>query len=278
VFFDELGAEIGRRTLDACGAVGCGNTCAGDPTDELCSFEYFEFIAGPNRGISYIQFEAAEWIFGQFALDDFTYFEIHPIFIDGFEIGGTDLWSVSVGAVPTPTPTVTPTWTPTRTYGPHNTPTPTPTYTQTQTNTPRPPDCSDIYVHNFTLLGTDRILIHFVKNHAWYPVRHTRMVLDWQKIHPDQVFDSARFVDIGLIREEDDPDPPTTQDIEIDFAPGQNSRFMARWTGWDHTSLPLSGDFQVTFEFIFPGNGLTCSVTGALNRHGSTAPTKTPTR
>jgi len=275
-FLDELGNEIGHRPLNTCGAVGCGNACVGDPTGDLCDFQYFEFIAEPGRGISTIQFEMADWVFGRFALDDFTYFEIHPIFIDGFEIGGTDLWSVSVGAVPTPTPTPTQTSTPTptRTVGPHDTPTPTPT----PTFTPKPAHCAFVHVEDLTRLGTDRVYIYSVRNSSDYPLRFTRMVLSWQKIHPDQVFDSARFVDIALIREEDDPDPPTTQDIEIDFTPGQSSRFMARWSGWDHASLPLSDDIEVSFEFVFPVNGQTCTVTRTLNRQGSTAPTATPTR
>ena len=238
VFYDQAGVEVGNVLLNVCGAIGCGSSCAGDPTGSLCSFEQVRFAAGAFRGISYIEFEDAGSVFGNFAIDDLVYFDIDPIFLDGFETGNTAMWYTTVGL---------------------------------------PPPCSDIEVGPLAWLGTDRVRIEAVRNaNPDYAVLHTRTVLDWTKVHPTQYFNYMRFDEIGDIRTEDDDIPPTEQSIDIPFSPGQESRFTAGWAGWDHTTNPLSGDIQVTFDFTFPDFGNTCAISRSISQP-TPIPTITPT-
>ncbi len=117
-------------------------------------------------------------------------------------------------------------------------------------------------------------MIDWVRNNSRYPLFHQRVVLDWTKIHPIQIFDSARLDEIAYIRIEDDPTPPTCQNNEILIASGESSRFTAAWKGWDHTNLPLSGEIELDLSFNFAGFPFTCRVVRTVT---STSPTMTPT-
>jgi hypothetical protein len=100
VAYDDSGVQVAGAPLDVCGAISCGNSCSGDPNGDLCEFHTIELIAQPSRGISYIEFEGPSDAFELLAVDDLTYFEIHPIFLDGFETHDTTRWFEAVGLPP----------------------------------------------------------------------------------------------------------------------------------------------------------------------------------
>ncbi len=168
-----------ERTTDACGAVGCGNTCIGDPTGELCHFQDFQFVAQPRRGVSFIEFEGASAIFGQFALDNFTYLLINPIFLDNFEIGTTECGI--------------PRWT-----------------RRPRLRLPPPPPSRRHHHHARTSrsvplywFGTDRSSDRHSPKRKLLPFAiHTRTELDWTKIHPNQYMNFMRFDQIAYITQE----------------------------------------------------------------------------
>jgi hypothetical protein len=136
VFYDQSDTPIAHLLLDVCGVTTCGNPCTGDPTGEFCHFTFVSFTVQGSEGVSYIEFENAGAIFTNFAIDDFSYLPVLPIFEDDFESGDTGQWSSTTGqATLTPTPSHTSTYTPTFTYTPTLSHTITPTFTSTYTST-----------------------------------------------------------------------------------------------------------------------------------------------
>ncbi len=248
VAYDEFGVQISSSPLDVCGAITCGNSCSGDPTGDLCDFEAFELIAQPSRGISHIEFEGSSEALARFALDDFTYFEIHPIFVDGFETGDTTGWIAAVGL---------------------------------------PPPCADIEVGPLTWLSSNQVRIETVENRSsTHPVVHTRTKIDWDKYCPHLILDFITFDEIGVITQEADSTPPTDVEIEIVFGPNQSSRFTAGWrdSGWYYPNCPLGGEIEVTLFFRPSGQQGLCTETRSVYLPPARCllctptPTPTPTR
>jgi hypothetical protein len=246
VAYDESGVQTGSAPLDVCGAISCGNSCSGDPTGELCDFNTIEIIAQPGRGISRIEFDGPSEAFARFALDDFTYFEIHPIFVDDFETGDTARWFAAVGL---------------------------------------PPPCTDIEVGPLMWLSNHQVRIETVRNTSTtHSVVHTRTKIDWDKYRPYIYLDSIRFDEIGFITQVNDSTPPTDVEIEIPFDPDQSSRFTAAWNGWPYPYCQLGGEIEVTLFFRSSGSKGICTETRSVYRpppvtcpHDTPTPTSTPT-
>ncbi len=246
VVYDESGVAISSSPLDVCGATPCGNSCSGDPAGVLCDFETLEIIASPGRGISHIEFEGPSEAFARFALDDLTYFEIHPIFVDGFETGDTSRWFEAVGL---------------------------------------PPLCTEIEVGPLTWLSDNEVRIETVRNRSsTHPAVHTRTRLDWDDYRPDIYLDYMKFNEIANITQTNDFTPPADVEIEIPFAPNQSSRFTASWNGWPYPYCRLGGKIEVTFFFRFSGGQGLCTETRSVYRppptycpHDTPTPTNTPT-
>jgi len=246
VAYDESGVQTGNTPLDVCGAISCGNSCSGDPTGELCDFETIEIIAQPGRGISLIEFDGPSEAFARFALDDFTYFEIHPIFVDGFETGDTAMWFAAVGL---------------------------------------PPPCTEVEVGPLTWLSSNQVGIETVRNRSsTHPVVHTRTRIDWDIYRPYIYLDYMRFNEIGTITQVNNYTPPADAEIEIPFAPDQSSRFTAEWNGWPHPYCPLGGEIEVTLFFRLSGEQGLCTETRSVYRptpaycsHDTPTPTNTYT-
>lgn len=245
VAYDEAGVQLISSPLDVCGATSCGNSCSGDPTGELCDFETYEIIAQPGRGISYIEFDGPSEASARFALDSFTYFEIHPIFVDGFETSDTTRWIETVGL---------------------------------------PPPCTGIEVGPLVWLSDNKVTIDTVRNQSsTHPVVHTRTKIDWDRYRPFYL-DSIRFDDLGFITQVNDSTPPTDVEIEIPFDPDQSSRFTAEWGGWPWPYCPLGGEIEVTLFFRLSGEQGLCTETRSVYKptpaycpHDVPTPTFTPT-
>lgn len=240
IAYDEYGAPLRRLPLDVCGAVSCGADCYGDPTGELCDFSTIEIIAQPGRGISHIEFDGPPDSLARFALDDLTYFIIHPIFVDGFETGDTARWFDAVGL---------------------------------------PPPCNDIEVGPLTWLSDNQVRIETVKNHiATHPVVHTRTRVNWDKYRPDIYLNDIYFNDIPFIASMIDATPPTDLEVEIPLDPDQSSRLTVSWNGWPYPYCPLGGEIEVTLYFRYSQSNGLCSETRSVYREPpATCPHDTPT-
>lgn len=239
VAYDESGVPFNSSPMDVCGAISCGNSCLGDPTGDLCDFNTIEIIAQPDGGISHIEFEGPSESLARFAIDDFTYFEIHPIFVDDFETGDTTRWYTAVGL---------------------------------------PPPCTDVEVGPLTWLSNNEVRIETVRNQSsTHSLVHTRTRIDWER-HRSYYLDQIFLNEIGFITQTNDFTPPTDVEIEIPFDPDQSSRFTARWDGWPWPYCQLGGKIEVTLFFRFSGQQGVCTETRSVYRPPPTyCPHDTPT-
>jgi type VI secretion system secreted protein VgrG len=216
------------------------------------------FVATPGQGISYFEFEGSSGVFGQFSIDDLTYYQIHPIFLDGFEAGNTDSWYTTVGlATPTPTdtptPTITPTATPTSTFTftptippthtftptptvtltptptftPTYTPTATETATRTPTNTSVPASCLDVVFDNTLSVGNTDELYNQLTNNSGFPAYITSTNFAWQPTKPPSQPNTPRvdWIRLDGLTNYYGGNATTTPVIRNDGYPGTNPNY-----------------------------------------------------
>lgn len=244
LFFDSSGTVIARLGLNAIESTSSQVSHSGEQAGGARDMQSALFVAPPGLRIARMDFEGARAVVGHFTLDNFAVLDLDLIFADGFEIGSTGNWDLTVS------PTMTP--------------------------TPHPPTCDDLIVGEIDWDNVDGIVIEPVINaHPTALLVHKRTDLDWTYFFPmDPTLRWAYFeksggsvIPYGARR------PPIGRAIDIPFQPGESAPFRADWHVNDDGFYP--GVIEIRFRFEYTGGGPTCEYVRTIE--GEYTPTNTPT-
>ena len=246
LFFDSSGTVIARLGLDSIESTSSQVSHSGEHAEGTRDMQSALFVAPPGLRIARMDFEGAGAVVGHFTLDNFAVLDLDLIFADGFEIGSTGNWDLTVN------PTMTP--------------------------TPHPPTCDDIIVGEiewYSVYGYGIKIEPVTNTHPSVQLMHKRTDLDWTCIFSsgNSLREAYFGTGGGLVFPYDHYQPPIGRSIDIPFDPGGSAPFVANWHTWNGGFFP--GVIEVRFRFEYTGGGPTCEYVRTIE--GEYTPTNTPT-